>query len=75
MTASSPVTMQDLVDGLIFTDNGGTEWGIVLDGSNYVIGDSADKFNPISISSDGLTITFGDYSTGGPTFTRFTFNA
>lgn len=77
MTASSPVTMEDLVKGLIFIVDGGEYCGIALNGSAYNITskESADPFNPVTISSDGLTITFGNWSEGGPTFSGFTFNA
>lgn len=74
MTASSPVTMEDLVNGLVFTDENGSDWSVVLKGGDYKIGDSADTFNTVSISSDGLTISFGS-TDGGPNFASFTFNA
>lgn len=72
MTASSPVTLQDLVDGLIITDSDGGEWGV---DENYHLSNGDDNFNSVSVNSDGLTITFGSWSEGGPTFTEFTFNA
>jgi hypothetical protein len=72
MTASSPITWQDLVDGLIFTDSDGGEWGV---DENYHINNGDDDFNSVEVSSDGLTITFGSWSEGGPTFASFTFNA
>lgn len=74
MTASSPVTMEDLVNGLIFTGNQGGEYGIALNSGEYKIVDGSDGFNPVTISSDGLTITFGNWSGGGPVFASFTFN-
>lgn len=75
MTASSPVTMEDLVNGLILTDTNGDDWRVVLKGGNYEISDSNESFNTVSISSDGLTITFGSWSSHGPIFASFTFNA
>lgn len=77
MTASSPVTMQDLVDGLKFTDVDGNKWRVVkgYGGVGYNITfDGSDLMNAVNLSSDGLTVTFGDYSSS-PTFTSFTFNA
>lgn len=75
MTASSPVTMEDLVNGLKFTDQREGEWGVVLQGENYFIDDGEDSFNKVSLSSDGLTISFsGEFGSGGPTFTGFTFS-
>lgn len=75
MTANSPVTMQDLVNGLKFTDTDGDEWSVKLgDGGVYrIINDANDQMNAVSISSNGLTVSFGEYS-GGPTYTGFTFN-
>ena len=75
MTASSPVTMADLVDGLIFTTSTGVECRVELNGGEYHIKAEDDRYNTVSISSDGLTITFGGDLPGGPTFTSFTFNA
>lgn len=75
MTASSPITMGDLVNGLKLTTSDGSELGIILKDGVYKIGSGEDSFNTVSISSDGLTITFGEISSPGPEFTSFTFNA
>lgn len=73
MTASSPVTMEDLVNGLIFTTDSGVEWPVVETYySHFLYNDS--RMNEVTLSSDGLTITFGEVPSG-PTFTGFTFNA
>lgn len=76
MTASSPVTMQDLVDGLKLTDTDRNEWRVVLGyGGGYNITfDGSDLMNAVILSSNGLTVSFGDYS-GGPTIASFTFEA
>lgn len=74
MTASSPVTADDLVNGLKFNDSNSGVWNIVDRGSGFyylVLGD--DTLNSVQISANGLTITFGSVSEG-PTFTGFTFN-
>ena len=75
MTASSPVTMEDLVNGLIITDSNGNEWNVEFFDQDYKLTSGSDAFNVVRLSSDGLTITFGAYSGSGPTFTGFTFNA
>lgn len=75
MTASSPVTMEDLVNGLVLTESSGAGCRIVLMEGSYKIAVGSRGFNTVSISSDGLTVTFGSWSEGGPTFTGFTFNA
>lgn len=75
MTASSPVTADDLVNGLVFY-SGETPWNIVHNqGLNrYEISDGVDLLNSVEVSQDGLTISFGSFTGGGPTFDRFTFN-
>lgn len=75
MTASSPVTMEDLVNGLKFSYYNGVEFSVVLDDGYYKLGSDNETFNTVNISSDGLTITFGVYSAPGAEFTGFTFNA
>lgn len=74
MAASSPVTMADLVSGLTFTMENGQICSIELVAGDYKITDGTDGFNTVSISSDGLTVTFGSISSG-PTLTSFTFVA
>lgn len=75
MTASSPVTKDDLVEGLKFTSAGGGEYDVVLVDEDCYIGNTSYMYNKVSISSNGLTITFGNYSGSQITFTEFTFNA
>lgn len=74
MTASSPVTADDLVNGLIFYANE-TPWNVVHNQAQnrYEISDGVDLLNSVEVSQDGLTISFGNFG-GGPTFTSFTFN-
>lgn len=76
MTASSPVTMADLVSGLKLIA-GSTECGVVhnVEQNRYELSDGADNLNEVMLSVDGLTITFGSFTAGGPEFTGFTFNA
>ena len=76
MTASSPVTMQDLMNGLHLISAGGSTYYIVLQDKNYYLTDGAELQNTVSLSSDGLTITFGG-EVGDPDipkYARFTFN-
>jgi hypothetical protein len=76
MTASSPVTMEDLVNGLILKGSDGYDGIVVLIDEDYKLVFDIDAYNTVSVSSDGLTITFGSFSgSAGPTFTGFTFNA
>lgn len=74
MTASSPVTEDDLVNGLVFYSND-SPWYIVHNQAQnrYEISDGADNLNRVLLSEDGLTISFGSFTGGGPTFTSFTF--
>lgn len=75
MTASSPVTMEDLVNGLKIIDSQSQVWDIVERGDDmYYIGLEDESLNSVQLSSDGLTITFGSES-NDYTFTGFTFNA
>lgn len=75
MTASSPVTMDDLIDGLKFIDSQSRVWDIVNRGGDlYYIAYDDDSLNSVQLSSDGLTITFGSDSNNN-TLTGFTFNA
>ena len=72
MTASSPLTYDDLVNNLTFHTE--TESWIVWHDEtqdNYALKHNEDVMNKITISSDGLTITFG--TGAGPTYTGFTF--
>lgn len=76
MTASSPITLNDLVDGFKFIDTDENEWGIQLEGGEYIISDGVDVQDVVSLSSDGITISFTSrYAVTIPTFARFTFNA
>ena len=74
MTANSPVTMADLVDGLILNTTDSSECRVVSNGDIYELKIDNEAFNSVSISSDGLTVTFSSVG-GGPTFASFTFNA
>lgn len=74
MTASSPVTMEDLVSGLIFVTSTGVECRVEFNDGEYRLQADGDQFNTVSISSNGLTIAFGGDFPGGPTFASFTFN-
>lgn len=74
MAASSPVTMEDLISGLIFITSTGVESRVEFVSGEYCLIAEGDQFNTVSISSDGLTITFGGDFPGGPTFASFTFN-
>lgn len=71
MRASSPVTMEDLVNGLKF-NTGATDTEIVERSGRYFIYLNPDELNSVSLSSDGLTITFGE-GIGGVSFTGFTY--
>lgn len=75
MTASSPVTMEDLVNGLKFITGNTEEAAIVETSGQYKLSIGSDEFNTVSLSSDGLTISFSGELGGGPNFTGFTFNA
>lgn len=77
MTASAPISMNDLVNGLVLIQNGTTEWHVVLDTSTnlYHLSNVSETENEVQLSSDGLTITFGSSTTHGLPFTGFTFNA
>ena len=75
MTASSPITMDDLVNGLVFIQNNGNEWRVQDTGAEYCLVNGSDRMNIVDISSDGLTIRFSDGPSQGPNFTGFTFNA
>lgn len=75
MTASSPVTMADLVNGLKFNDSEGDDWTIMQASSRYELTNGVDGMNYVELSSDGLTITFGNNVSQGPQFTGFTWNA
>lgn len=76
MTASSPVTADDLVNGLIFYANE-SPWNVVHNESmnRYELSDGTDNLNAVLLSEDGLTISFGSFTSGGAIFTGFTFNA
>lgn len=77
MTASSPVTMEDLIHGLNLISAGGSKYYILTEDKKYYLTDGAENQNTVSLSSDGLTITFGG-EVGDPDipkYTRFTFNA
>lgn len=71
MTASSPVTMEDLVNGLKFHTSS-TECNIVESSGQYFIFVDPDNLNSVSLSSDGLTITFGE-GENVVEFTGFTY--
>lgn len=77
MTASAPISMDDLVNGLVFIQNGTIEWHVVLDTSTnlYHLSNGSQTENEVQLSSDGLTITFGSSINHGQPFTGFTFNA
>lgn len=75
MTASSPVTMEDLLNGLKFIYYNGVEFSVVLNDGYYKLVSGNETFNTVNISSDGLTITFGEYNAPSAEFTGFTFNA
>ena len=76
MTASEPVTMDVLVNGLKFeTANEGEIWSVRKNGVDYELAYEEESMNVVLLSSDGLTITFGDNVSRGPEFTGFTFNA
>lgn len=75
MTASSPVTMGDLVAGLVFKDSDQLEWRVMDTGEEYYLVYDTDQMNLVDLSSDGLTITFSGGPENGPTFVSFTFNA
>lgn len=75
MTASSPITANDLVNGLKFIDSQSQVWSIINRGTDlYYIALEDESLNTVQLSSDGLTITFGSDS-NDYTFTGFTFNA
>lgn len=74
MTASSPVTMDDLVEGLVFNASDQSEWRVQDTGGEYCLINDSERMNFVDISSDGLTITFSEGPEFGPTFTGFTFN-
>lgn len=77
MTASSPVTLEDLVNGLILhTTNEGENWRVWhnVSENRYELKYDSESMNEVMLSSDGLTVTFGSVG-GGPTFASFTFNA
>ena len=74
MTANSPVTMDELVNGLKFSTGTNYDVSIVKYSGRYVLYRDSFHYNPVSLSSDGLTITFGDID-GGPDLLGFIFYA
>lgn len=74
MTASTPVTMGDLINGLKFYTGSSDGFGIVERSGQYFIYIDPDEMNSVSLSSDGLTITFGGEVPSGLIYTSFTFN-
>lgn len=75
MTASSPITADDLVDNLIlYSDT--TEWKVRHNEAQnrYGLTDGTHIGNSVEVSEDGLTVSFGS-TVSDPTFTGFTFNA
>lgn len=74
MTASSPISMDDLVSGLKFRTQDNVVFGVRFVNGAYHLYDGTDEMNPVSLSADGLTITFGEV-VAGPTMVSFTFNA
>lgn len=77
MTASSPVTLDDLINGLILNSDNNEEWRVIKNSitNECYLSYNSDDMNQVTISSDGLTISFSSGIDEGPTFTGFTFNA
>ena len=76
MTASLPVTAQDLIDKLKFQAKDTGDIAVIQSGSSLVLNGGDGDLNEVTLSADGKTITFGNYSvTGVPNLTGFTYNA
>lgn len=75
MTASSPITTDDLRHIKFYI--GEKFYWVQHEDGVYSLYDGAYSANPLNLSSDGLTITFGDGGEYGSelSFTSFTFNA
>lgn len=74
MTANKPVTPDDIIDKLIFVSTNLGIYPVKEIRGELVLSDTADSYNPLEISSDGLTITFAYYDSD-ITWARFEYNA